>query len=239
MDRYTRHELKQDEFQDFIEKIQIFSSKYSRQIILGAVAVIVAVGLVYGLRTYSARKESAANAALENALTTFDAYVGNPSAAAMAAAGPSFQTAQLKYQKALGQFQAVTQKYPGTKAGAYAQIHAGICEGELGNSAAAIKTLREAAGNSDREVASLARLSLAQELQRAGKTDEAMKITQDLADHPTTTVPKATALMTLAGLYREKQPARARQIYVQLQKEYGSNTELASALKQELSSLPE
>jgi hypothetical protein len=239
LDRYTRHELKQDDFQETLDRLQEFSSKYLRQIVYSAIAVIIVAGLVFGLRTYREQRESAANAALETALTTFNAYVGSAAAASLASTGPSFQTTQAKYQAALGEFQDVAQKYPDTKAGAYARIHAGICQAQLGNSAAAVTTLTEASKNSDPEIASLAKLSLAQELERAGKTDEAAKIDQALADHPTLTVPKATALMALASLYRAKQPARARLIYQNLQKEFGSNAEVASAIKQQLSSLPE
>jgi predicted negative regulator of RcsB-dependent stress response len=239
VDRYTRHELKQDDFQEALEKLQEFGGKYYRQIIVVCAAVIVIGGLAFGLRTYSEQKEAAANAAFEAALTTFDAYVGNASMASLASTGPSFPTTQAKYQKALGEFLAVARKYPRSKAGEYALIHAGICQSQLGEDSAAVKTLTEAEGNSDPEVASLAKLSLAQVLVRSGKTEEAAKIDQSLADHPTVNVPKATALMALAGLYRSKQPARARQIYLQLQNEFGSDPVLASAIKQDMQGLSE
>lgn len=238
MDRYTRHELKQDELQEALEKLQVFGSKYYRQIIIIGAAIIVAGGLAFAYKAYSSRQESAANAALQNALTTFDAYVGS-APGQLASTGPTFATAEAKYQKALDQFQAVVKKYPHTKAGAYAKIHAGICQSQLGESDAAVKTLTEAGQDSNSEIASLAKFSLAQVLAREGKTDEAAKIDQSLADHPTLNVPKATAMMALANLYRAKQPARARAIYEQLQKEFSSDQVLASAIKQDMEGLPE
>jgi TolA-binding protein len=240
LDRYTRHELKQDELQQVLDAVQNFGRKYHQQIIFVGAALIVMAGLAFGLKTYASRKEAAANAALQEALTTFDAYVGQAPSNSLGSSAETFPTAEAKYKKALDEFQAVTKKYPRTKAGAYARIHAGICQAQLGNSAAAIKTFNEAARSSDHEVASLARFSLAQELAREGKTDEAAKMEQALADHPTLNVPKATALMALASLYRAKQPARARQIYQQLQKEFGSSDPiLTSAIKQQMGNLPE
>lgn len=240
MDRYTRHELKQDELQQALDALQSFGRKYQQQIIYIGLAVIVVVGLAFGLKTYAARKELAANNALQGALTTFGADVGTNTSNPLNPSSLMFPTAQAKYAKALSQFQAVVKNYPRTSAGAYARIHAGICQSQLGDSAAAIKTFNRAARSSDPEIASLAKFSLAQELAREGKTDEAAKIYQALADHPTLNVPKATALMALAGVYHTKQPARARQIYQQLQKEYGSSDSiLSSALKEQLSTLPE
>ena len=58
-------------------------------------------------------------------------------------------------------------------------------------------------------------------------------------DHPTTMVPRATALLAMADVYRGSQPKRAREIYQQIQQEYGSDTVVADSLKQQLASLPQ
>ena len=102
----------------------------------------------------------------------------------------------------------------------------------------ALKTLREASRASDREVAALAQLALAGELVNQGKLADGVKIYQQLADHPTTTVPKTTALLAMADAQRVSQPAQARQIYQRLQKEVGSDPTLASLLKDQIASLP-
>jgi len=75
-------------------------------------------------------------------------------------------------------------------------------------------------------------------LVKTGKLAEAAKIDQELADHPTLSVPKAAALLALGDAYRESQPARARQIYEQVEKQFGSNASLAEAVKQQIASLP-
>lgn len=238
MDRYTRHRLKQDEFQDTVETVQIFVSEHLRQIIFIGAAVLVIVGGGFWLKSHYARQEAEANSQLQIAIGTFDASVGTPSATNPNPAGPMFPTAQAKYQKALGEFLEIVQRYPRTKAAGYAEVHAGLCEAGLGNDAGAEKTLRQAGQNSDKEIAALAKFALAGELLKTGKLAEATKIYQGLADQPTMTVPRATALLAMADAYRATQPGRAREIYNQIQKEFGSDSTIAEVLKQQIASLP-
>ena len=239
MDRYTRHQLKQDDFQEKMDALQVFAEKHLKQIIIIGAAVIVVVGATWWIRSYYARQEAAANTELQTAITTFHAYVGSSQQAALMGAGGAFPTAKDKYQEALTQFSEVVKNYPRTKAGAYALIQMGICQSQLGNDATAIKTLQNATGNSNKGIASQAKFALAGVLSKTGKTDEAAKIYQDLANHPTTMVPRATSLLALADVYRAKQPKRAREIYEQVQKEYGSDAVVAESLKQQLATLPQ
>ncbi len=238
MDRYTRHQLKHDDFQEKMDALQVFVEEHLKQIIMIGVAVIVVAGAVWGIKSYYAKQEGAANAELQTAITTFQAYVGSGQESNLLGAGESFPTAKAKYQKALTQFSEVVKNYPRTKAGAYALIQMGICQSELGNETAAIKTLQNASKNSDKEVASQARFALAGVLAKTGKMAEAAKIYQDLANHPTTMVPRATALLAMADAYRATEPKRAREIYEQVQKEFGSDAVIAEVLKQQLASLP-
>ncbi len=238
MDRYTRHQLKHDEFQDTVETVQIYVSEHLRQIIVVAAAVIIVVGGALWLKSYSAQQEAAANNQLQIAVGTFDAGVGTPDPNNPAQAGPMFPTSKAKYEMALQQFGQIAKLYPRTKAAAYAEVHMGICQARLGNDAVAIKTLREASQKSGKEVAALAQFALAGELLKTGKLDDATKIYQSLANHPTLTVPRATALLAMADAYRATQPNRARDIYIQIQKEFGSDEVIAEVLKQQIASLP-
>jgi TolA-binding protein len=239
VDRYTRHQLKHDDFQEKIDALQVFAEEHLKQIIMISAAVIVVAGALWLIRGYYARQEAAANTELQAAITTFHAYVGSSQQSTLMGAEESYATANEKYQKALTQFSEVVKKYPRTAAAAYALIQMGVCQSQLGNDATAIKTLRDAARNSDKEIASQAQFALAGVLAKTGKTGEAGKIFQSLADHPTTMVPRATALLAMADAYRTTQPKRAREIYQQVQKEFGSDTVVADALKQQLATLPE
>lgn len=233
----TRRELKRDEFRTTLDELeQFFKERYKE--ILSAVGIIaVVVGAVVGLKTYNDRQEERAATQLGVALKTFHAYVGAATPGSLPDT-QTFPTAQEKYKRSLEQFSQVTQRFPRTQAAAIARYHVGECQAELNDQAAAIKTLQDAAGASDRNIAALAKLALGGELAKGGKVEDAAKIYQDLADHATTTVPKATALLAMADAYRASRPAQARQIYEQVQKDFSADPSIARFLTQQVASLP-
>ncbi len=243
MARLTRHDLKEDEFEDTIENLWEFARQNAQQIIIGVVAFVVVAGAIVGWRSYNESQAAAANAALSEALKTFEAPVSaapvnlfssNP---AQATSG-QFTSDQEKYKTALSQFNAVAAKYPRQKAADFARYQAGLCQSALGDDAAAQKTLETVGRLPDKDVAALANLALAGELAKTGKTAEAAKVYQNLAQHPAATVPRTMALLAEADLYRSAQPAQARAIYEQVAKEVGSDSYLASTVQQQIESLP-
>ena len=240
MDRQTRHQLKHNEFKDSLVSIEEYIKGHYKEIINLSIIVIVVVGLAGGLKYYTDRQDASANADLGEALTTFRATVGQPTPGQNDPQGAAYATAQEKYKKALQQFQAIPDKYkmvPRPKAVAIARYHAGVCQSLVGDHSGAIQTLTEVSQDGDADVASMAKFALAGELAGSGKTSEAVKLYQELADHPTVTVPKASALLAMADAYRESQPAKARQIYERVQKEFASNATVAQAVKQDIASL--
>jgi len=240
VDRETRHQLKQDEFKDTLVQFEEYFKKHYQEILNVSIIVIVVVGLVGGLKYYTGRQEAAANADLGEALATFRAYVGQPTPGQNEPSGSTYATAQEKYKKALQQFDAILDKYkmpPRPKAVAIARYQAGVCQALLNDQAGAILTLTEASRDRDAEIAALAKFALAGELAKSGKTPEAAKLYQELADHPTLTVPKASALLAMADAYRESQPAQARKIYEQLEKEFAASGAVAQAVRQDIASL--
>lgn len=242
MDRLTRQQLKHDEFRETFDRFEDYLKQHYQDILTVTLLVVVVVGAAAGLKLYVGRQAAEADAALGAALKTFRAYVGTAAPGTLGPDAETYPTAEAKYKKALNEFNAVIQKYrmyPRPKAVAIARYQAGVCQALLGDQAGAIKTLEEASHEPDPEIAALARLALAEELAQAGKLAEAAKIYQDLADHPTLSVPKATALLAMADAYRTSQPARARQIYNNLQKEFGSDPTVAETIKQQMSGLPQ
>jgi TolA-binding protein len=154
--------------------------------------------------------------------------------------GPTYATAQDKYKKALQQFDAIIDKYkmpPQPKAVAIARYQAGVCQSLLGDDSGAIQTLTEAGRDSDAEVAAMAKFALAGELARTGKTPQAAKLYQELADHPTLSVPRTSALLAMADAFRDSQPAQARQIYERVEKEFPGNSPVSQAIRQDLATL--
>lgn len=243
MARLSRHEMKTHEFQTTVEEFEHFARENYQTIIVVTMAILAVAAATLGYRWYSQKQEAEANIALGTALATFHATVGPPANGLNPNQPPpdpnTFATASDKYKKALGQFLDVVQKYPRQEAAAIARYHAGLCQAELGDEANAMKSLQEAAKTSNKEIASLAQLALAAELVKGGKVADAAKIYRDLAGHPTTTVPRATALLAEADAYRATQPAQARAIYQQMAKEFSTDRYLISTVQQQMASLPQ
>jgi tetratricopeptide (TPR) repeat protein len=241
VERQHRHQLKQDEFKDSLVQIEEYFKKHYKEMLNIAITVLVAVVVVGGLKYYWDRQEAGASSDLGQALTTFRAYVGQQTPGQTEPGGVTYATEEEKYKKALQQFDAILDKYklpPRPKAVAIARYQAGVCQALLGDSTGAIRTLTEASMDRDVEVAAMAKFALAGELAKTGKTAEAVKLDQDLADHPTLTVPKASALLALADAERQSQPAKARQVYDQVAKEFAANSAVAQAVKEQMASLP-
>ena len=242
MDRLTRHELKQDEFRETLDQLDQYLISHLKQILTVVILIVVVVGTAGGLKYYLNQQEASANIELASALQTFQAYVGNVAPQTLGAGSEAFLNSTEKYQKARDQFNAIVLKYrmfPRPKAARIALYHVGICESLLGNSAAAIRTLQEAGRDADREIATLAQFALAGELFKAGRKQEAVGLYQNLIDHPSLAVPKASAQFALADALKESQPAQARQLYDRIQKEFGSDVSIADAVKQQMAELPQ
>jgi tetratricopeptide (TPR) repeat protein len=191
-------------------------------------------------RYYTDRQTASANADLGEALATFRAYVGQGTPGQNMPAGATYATAQEKYRKALQQFNAIVDKYkipPRPNAVEIALYEAGVCQSLLGDQKGAIQTLTAAGEAHDSDIAAMAKFALAGELAKSGNTAEAVKIYQGLADHPTLTVPKASALLAMADAYRGSQPTQARQIYERVQKEFALNSTVADAVRQDIATL--
>ena len=240
MDRQTRHQLKQDEFKDTLVQIEEYFKEHYKELLNYAIVAVAVLGLGGGLWYYINSQEAAANADLGEALSTFRAYVGQPTPGQAEPGGPTYTTAQEKYKKALQQFDAILDKYkmlPRSKAVALARYQAGVCQALLDDNSGAVATLTLASQDHDPDVAAMAKFALAGELAKMGKVPEAAKLYQELADHPTLSVPKASSLLALADTYRESQPAQARQICQRVEKEFASNSAVEQAVKQQIASL--
>jgi TolA-binding protein len=242
MDRLTRHELKQDDFREGIDQLEHYLSVHLKEIVTVAILVIVVVGSAGGLKYYLGEQEANANIDLAAALRTFQAYVGTVPPGSATPDSEAYATAAAKYKAAEEKFNAIVLKYrmfPRPKAVDIARYHVGICQSLLGNSSAAINTLQESSRSGDREIAALAQFALAGEFLKTGKKQEALKIYQNLADRSSLSVPRASALLALADSLKDSQPARARQIYNQIEKEFGSDPTIAATLRQQMAELPQ
>ncbi len=243
MSRLTRQQLKQDRLQTAYEQYEHWAREHYREALWVVGACVLVSGLIIGVKTVKERREEAANGALSAALETYHAYVGTAPQGALGAADQSYPTAETKYKKALGQFLDITNvkgldaMLPKSRAETLALYYAGLCQAQLGNHAQAVKTFEQLSGDSHREVASLTRFALAGELVKSGKTAEGVKVYDELAAHPTSTVTRDMALLAKAEALAPSDPARARAVYAQLQKEFSADPRLAMQINQEAASL--
>jgi predicted negative regulator of RcsB-dependent stress response len=113
----------------------------------------------------------------------------------------TFATAADRAKVANPLFEDVARRYGSTTAGHNALYFAGLTAADMGNTAEAEANFRKAADVHDADLASLSRLALANLLAQHGQTSEAIKLYQELINHPTSTVPAGTAQLQLAQLY--------------------------------------
>ncbi len=243
MSRLTRQQLKRDRLQTVYEQYEQWAREHYRDVLWAVGAAVVVSGLVIGVKTLDERREEAANAALGAGLDTFHAYVGAAPPGALGANEPSYPTSEAKYKKALGQFlEAANAKgldaiLPRARAATLALYYAGLCQAQLGNDAGAMKTFDQVAGDSHADLAALGRFAKAGELVKTGNRVEGVKIYDELAAHPTSTVTRDMALWAKAQALASTDPAGARAVFAQLEKEFSTDPRLASEINRQAASL--
>ena len=104
-----------------------------------------------------------------------------------------------------------------TSSGHLSRYFAGLTSIEAGQNATAESTLKEVAASWNSDLASLAKLALAQLYRQTGRDQQAVDVYNDLTAHPSTSVPAGTAQLQLADLYEaENKPELAKKIYATL-----------------------
>jgi predicted negative regulator of RcsB-dependent stress response len=181
-----------------------------------AIGVLVVIALVVaGVVVYQQRSAAAANA-FGSAVSVYSTPIADP--AQPAAPGmKTFATVADRAKVANPLFEDVAKRYGSTTAGQNALFFAALTAAEMGNNAAAEAGFRKAGDLHDANIASLAHLALANLLTQHGQTGEAIRLYQNLINHPTATVPAATAQLQLAQLYEaNNNAAEANKIYALL-----------------------
>jgi len=166
--------------------------------VISVVAVLVVGGAALWYWTV---RSAAADSALGAALDTYDAPLAIAGAPAESGV---YATAAERSKAANQQFAAVIQRYGWLPEAAKAHYFAGITDQELGQTAAAEKELKAAAGAwgwGDRNVSNLAKLALAGLYHQTARDPQAIDIYNALAAKPSETVSASVAQLDLADLY--------------------------------------
>ncbi len=215
MDRQLKKVVKNDEFKqqvwhsiDFVKDHTAEVKKYGG--ILLALLVVAAGTYFYINHQADAREE-----ALAHALRVAQATVGSN----VQAANMHFDT-QEEMDKAVEKaFREVATKYPGTQESAISLINLGQAAVDKGNLAEGEKDFKAVVDSAPDAYASQAALALAQLYQIEGRNADAEKLLDNLIKNPSVTVSKEEAQLTLAKVIAKSDPARARKLLEELQKQ--------------------
>ncbi|RXH55222.1 tetratricopeptide repeat protein [Granulicella sibirica] len=216
MDQQTKAALKNDQFINTTEHGIEWANQNRRQVIitgsaiLAAILIVIACGAIYHSRSESA--STAFGAAMQAYQT--------PLAAPGQQVPPGTKTYASVNERAKAAndlFNQVADKYSMTPDGKVARYFAGLTYLEEGQNQSAEDTLKKVASGWNKDLAALAKLSLAQLYRQTNRDAQAVDLYNELTAKPTTTVPGGIAQLQLAELYtNENKPDQARKIYATL-----------------------
>lgn len=194
----------QDSFQQSVGKtIEDAGKKFEgqgRNMLYGLAALVVLGIIVWIFYAWSGRSDAAAQTALGKAIETSQAPVTDQPVPAGTTV-KVFKTENERAEAAIGEFQAVAEKFGGD-AGQKAKYFAAVNRLTIDRTAG-VQEL-EALANSNDETGKMAKFALAQAKAGDGRTDEAIALYQELAAMSDPIVSKETINFELAKLY-EKQ----------------------------------
>jgi len=219
----TRHQLKQDRFSkvtfEAAGNAAHWSVEHQSKLIAAVIAVIVIGGIAFGGWYYLNSQDEKASAEFSTAVRTWETPL-RPAGVPPQPGTDSFASAQERATAARKQFQAIEDKYPHTRTADMARYFVGLASAQLGDNAAAERSLQDAARSSNADLAALGKFALTSVYRAENKDAQAIDLYKQLMDKPTLVVSKATAQLELASFYESRQkPDEAKKIYEQVQKE--------------------
>lgn len=217
MDAQTRSALKKDDV--FIHSTQVgldWIAENRGKALRIAIAVLVVIVLAIVAAIVYQQRSQTARSAFGAAVSVYSTQIADPAQPAPPGV-KTFATVADRAKAANPLFEDVARRYSSTAAGHNALYFAGLTAAEMGNTNEAEQDFRKVGDLHDANLASLARLSLANLLAQRGQTAEAIRLYQELSKNPTSTVPAATAQLQLAQLYEaSNNSAEANKIYAVL-----------------------
>jgi predicted negative regulator of RcsB-dependent stress response len=236
----TRHRLKEDKFSratiGAAEATVHWSEEHQSKLIIGALVLAVVLAAIFGGWYYLNQQDQKASMLLNQAVRTMDTQL-RPAGTPAQPDNPSFASAKERTTEAHKQFQAIADQYPHTRTGEFARYFMGLTSSQLGDNPAAERDLKAVAGTHNEDLAALAKLALAAVYRDENRTKDALDLYNQLIAKPTRSVGKVAAQMELADMYTStQQPAEAKRVYEQIQKENpaGDSAQIATQKLQQL-----
>jgi len=212
---YTRHQLKEDRFQEVTRGAIAQAQQHRQQLTVLGIVVLVLV-LAGGAYAYwRSNQDDQASAAMGLAMNTYAAPI-RAQGALVDPSFPSYASAAERDQEAEKQFQAVADKFSRTDTGKNALYMAGAAALDGGQYPDAEAKFKKVMDIGNQDLAELAKLGLASVYEATNRDQDAINIYNELIKKPTLSVSSQRAQFALADLYERKDPAQAKKIYDQL-----------------------
>lgn len=233
MDTQTRHALKQDRFITATTSGLDWVGENRTAVIRWSIALAVAIAiLVAGIIIYEQRN-SAADRLLGQGIDMYETPLAQPNQPAEPGE-TTYPSAAARAQAAYPVFSQVANQYGWLRAGEMGRYFAGLTALDMGNKSEAETNLTKAADVHDSDLASLAKVALANLYAQTGRTSQAVEEFRGIIAHPTTAVPKPAAQLDLAQLYESAgQQEEARRIYAEI-KDQDKDSQAAQIATQKL-----
>jgi len=212
---YTRHQLKEDKFQEVTRGAIQQAQAHRQQLTLAAIVVLVVVVAAGTYMYWRSQQDEQASAALGLAMSTYAASIRAPGALPDPTL-PSFTSAAERDREAEKQFQAVADKYPHTDIGKNALYMAAVAALDAGQYSDAENKFRKVADSGNKELIALAKMGMASVYQATNRDQDAINTYNELMKKPTESASRERVQFALAELYERKDPAQAKRIYDQL-----------------------
>jgi predicted negative regulator of RcsB-dependent stress response len=235
VDTQTRHAMKHDALVDSTQSAVAWLEEHRSQAILFIVVLLAVLVIGIGSVMIYQHRQEQASIGFGSAMDIYSAPVAQPGTPAQPGVR-TYPSSAARAQAANAKFEQVAKTYGSTDSGKNALYFSGLCSMEMGQTAAAEKTLNKVAREGDKNLAALANLALVNLYRQTNRVSDAVQLLNKMAAHPTTTVPASEAKLELAGIYETTNPQQARQIYAQL-KDKDAKTAAGQIATQKLQAL--
>jgi predicted negative regulator of RcsB-dependent stress response len=209
VDRITRSKLKTDKFAVAVEHQVEYVAEHKKQAIQYAAIALAAALIVGGFFYYRNTKRDERQHALAEAMDVMQAPV---TVTSVPGGGLYYPNEAAKNAAAEKVFKDIIAKYSGYDEATIAASYIGAVSMDQNKLADAERYFQSAADSSDKNLASVGKLSLAQVYLTENRQADAEKLLRSLYDYPTTFVSKEQAAIALARALVNTKPAEARKL---------------------------
>jgi predicted negative regulator of RcsB-dependent stress response len=216
MDTQTRHALKSDAFVTATKSGLHWIDDHRGKVYTAAIVVVVLCLVVIGGYFYNQQRNAQAAVEFGAAMDVYNAPIAEPGVAT-APGVTTYPSAADRARAAANKFDAIATKYRFTVTADNARYFAGLTFFEAGENATAESTLKVVAASWDRNLADLAKCTLATLYHQTGRDASAIDLLNQVAAKPSSTVSSSQAKLELAQLYdSSNRPDDAKRIYADL-----------------------